>query len=72
MSNISITNKINKFGNLMIEIFHIGGLFVISVAVAWSAVGEYLLILVVSILMLLIVVEVLRFSEKKYQPDSDC
>lgn len=41
MSNRSITNKIDKFGNLMIEIFHIVGLFVIAVIVAWSAVSDY-------------------------------
>ncbi|CAC9520098.1 hypothetical protein [uncultured Gammaproteobacteria bacterium] len=43
MSNITIKDKIDQLGNLMIEIFHIVGLFVVGVTIAWSAVSEYLL-----------------------------
>ncbi len=45
MSNTSIKNKIDQFGNLMIEIFHIVGLFVIGATIVWSAASEYLLIM---------------------------
>ncbi|CAC9494120.1 hypothetical protein [uncultured Gammaproteobacteria bacterium] len=45
MSNITIKDKIDQLGNLMIEIFHIVGLFVVGVTIAWSAVSEYLLIM---------------------------
>jgi phosphate starvation-inducible membrane PsiE len=45
MLNITIKDKIDQLGNLMIEIFHIVGLFVVGVTIAWSAVSEYLLIM---------------------------
>jgi len=40
-----IKNRINQFGNVFIEIFHVVGLFVIGGTIVWSAVSEYLLIM---------------------------
>ncbi len=45
MSNTTIKNKIDQFGNLMIEVFHIVGLFVVGATIVWSAFNEYLLIM---------------------------
>jgi phosphate starvation-inducible membrane PsiE len=38
-------NKIDQFGDFLIEMFHLVGLFVIGGTVVWSAVGEYLVIM---------------------------
>jgi phosphate starvation-inducible membrane PsiE len=45
MFSEGVKNKIDKFGDFLIEIFHLLGLFVIGATVAWSAVSEYLLIM---------------------------
>ena len=45
MSNTTIKNKIDQLGDLMIEVFHIVGLFVVGATIVWSAVSEYLLIM---------------------------
>ncbi|WP_428087673.1 phosphate-starvation-inducible protein PsiE [Candidatus Thioglobus sp.] len=37
--------KIEQFGDFLIEIFHIVGLFVVGATIAWSAVHEYLVIM---------------------------
>ncbi len=38
-------DKIDLFGDFLIEMFHLVGLFVIGATVVWSAVSEYLLIM---------------------------
>jgi phosphate starvation-inducible membrane PsiE len=38
-------NKIDKFGDFLIEMFHLVGLFVIGGTVVWSAVSEYWVIM---------------------------
>ncbi|HAD98954.1 MAG TPA: phosphate starvation protein [Gammaproteobacteria bacterium] len=45
MFSEGVKNKIDKFGDFLIEVFHLLGLFVIGGTVAWSAVSEYLLIM---------------------------
>ncbi len=45
MSNTTIKNKIDQLGDLMIEVFHIVGVFVVGATIVWSAVSEYLLIM---------------------------
>jgi len=45
MFSESTKNKIDQFGDFLIEIFHLVGLFVIGGTVVWSAVSEYLVIM---------------------------
>jgi Predicted membrane protein len=45
MFSKGVKNKIDQFGDFLIEVFHLLGLFVIGATVAWSAVSEYLLIM---------------------------
>ncbi|SFV87014.1 FIG00969584: hypothetical protein [hydrothermal vent metagenome] len=45
MTNTEIKKKIDQLGNLMIEIFHIVGLFAIGATIVWSAVHEYIVIM---------------------------
>jgi Predicted membrane protein len=45
MFSEGVKNKIDQFGDFLIEVFHLLGLFVIGATVAWSAVSEYLLIM---------------------------
>ncbi|HIM95051.1 MAG TPA: phosphate-starvation-inducible protein PsiE [Gammaproteobacteria bacterium] len=40
-----IKDRIDQFGDVFIEIFHVVGLFVIGGTIVWSAVSEYLLIM---------------------------
>ncbi|HIM54241.1 MAG TPA: phosphate-starvation-inducible protein PsiE [Gammaproteobacteria bacterium] len=40
-----IKGRIDQFGDVFIEIFHVVGLFVIGGTIVWSAVSEYLLIM---------------------------
>lgn len=45
MLNLTIKKKIDQLGGLMIEIFHIVGLFVIGITIVWSAIHEYMIIM---------------------------
>lgn len=45
MPDNSVKNKIDQFGDFLIEAFHIIGLFVIGATIVWSAVNEYLIIM---------------------------
>jgi len=40
-----IKDRIDQFGDVFIETFHVVGLFVIGGTIVWSAVSEYLLIM---------------------------
>ena len=42
MTSPTIKNKIDQLGDVLIEIFHVVGLFVIGGTIVWSAVGVYL------------------------------
>ncbi len=42
---MTIKNRIDQLGNILIESFHILGLFVIGGTIVWSAVSEYLIIM---------------------------
>jgi phosphate starvation-inducible membrane PsiE len=42
---MNIKYNIDKFGDFLIEIFHVVGLFVVGGTIAWSAVSEYLIIM---------------------------
>ena len=42
MISPTIKNKIDQLGDVLIEIFHVVGLFVIGGTIVWSAVGVYL------------------------------
>ena len=44
MSDSTIKNKIDQLGDLLIETFHVVGLFVIGGTIVWSAIAEYLII----------------------------
>ncbi|HIC40294.1 MAG TPA: phosphate-starvation-inducible protein PsiE [Piscirickettsiaceae bacterium] len=45
MSDSTIKNKIDQLGDLLIETFHVVGLFVIGGTIVWSAIAEYLIIM---------------------------
>lgn len=45
MPKIIIKDKIDKLGDVLIEMFHIVGLFVIGATIVWSAFHEYLIIM---------------------------
>lgn len=45
MVNINIKNKIDQLGGIMIEAFHVIGLFVVGGTIVWSAAHEYLQIM---------------------------
>ena len=45
MEKITFKGKIDQFGDVLIEAFHIVGLFVIGATIVWSAIGEYLIIM---------------------------
>ena len=45
MFNDKVKNRIDQFGDFLIEAFHLLGLFVIGATVAWSALHEYLIIM---------------------------
>ncbi len=45
MATSTIKSKIDQLGDVLIEIFHVVGLFVIGGTIVWSAVSEYLLIM---------------------------
>jgi len=45
MFSKGVKDKIDLFGDFLIELFHLVGLFVIGATVVWSAVSEYLLIM---------------------------
>jgi len=45
MKDLKIKNRIDQFGDFLIESFHLIGLFVIGGTVAWSALSEYLIIM---------------------------
>lgn len=45
MINLEIEQKTEKFGDFLIEAFHLIGLFVIGATIVWSSIGEYLLIM---------------------------
>ncbi len=42
---MNIKYNIDKFGDFLIEIFHVVGLFVVGGTIAWSAISEYLIIM---------------------------
>ncbi len=73
-------NSIERFGDRLIEIFHLVGLFVIGGTIVWSATHEYIDIMSKShagldhILLLLsisISVLVLRYGEKRFVTGRD-
>ncbi len=45
MFNASTKDRVDKLGDVLIEIFHITGLFVIGATIVWSAISEYLVIM---------------------------
>ena len=45
MEKITFKGKIDHLGDVLIEAFHIVGLFVIGATIVWSAIGEYLIIM---------------------------
>ena len=45
MSNETVKNKIDQLGDVLIEAFHVIGLFVIGATIVWSAISEYLIIM---------------------------
>ena len=45
MANESMKGKIDQLGDLLIETFHVVGLFVIGATIVWSAISEYLIIM---------------------------
>ncbi|SFV83290.1 hypothetical protein MNB_SUP05-12-474 [hydrothermal vent metagenome] len=45
MSDSTIKSKIDQLGDLLIETFHVVGLFVIGGTIVWSAIAEYLIIM---------------------------
>ena len=45
MEKITFKGKIDQLGDVLIEAFHIVGLFVIGATIVWSAIGEYLIIM---------------------------
>lgn len=45
MPKTVIKDKIDQLGDLLIEIFHLVGLFVIGGTIVWSAIHEYLVIM---------------------------
>ncbi|HIG88884.1 phosphate-starvation-inducible PsiE family protein [Candidatus Thioglobus sp.] len=45
MSNVTIKKRIDQLGDLLIEVFHVVGLFVVGGTIVWSAVNEYLIIM---------------------------
>ncbi len=45
MSKMTIKDRIDQLGDLLIEIFHVVGLFVVGGTIVWSAVSEYLVIM---------------------------
>lgn len=45
MSNKTMKDQIDQIGDLLIETFHIVGLFVIGATIVWSAVSEYIIIM---------------------------
>ncbi|MCS5590067.1 MAG: phosphate-starvation-inducible PsiE family protein, partial [Candidatus Thioglobus sp.] len=45
MTSPAIKNKVDQLGDVLIEIFHVVGLFVIGATIVWSAVSEYLIIM---------------------------
>ena len=45
MSDLTVKNKIDQLGDLLIETFHVVGLFVIGGTIVWSAIAEYLIIM---------------------------
>jgi protein PsiE len=38
-------DKIDQLGDILIETFHVVGLFVVGVTIVWSATHEYLIIM---------------------------
>ncbi len=45
MSNSTMKNSIDQLGDILIEIFHVVGLFVVGATIVWSAAHEYLIIM---------------------------
>jgi len=45
MSNETVKNKIDQLGDVLIEAFHVIGLFVIGATIVWSAISEYIIIM---------------------------
>ena len=45
MEKITFKGRIDQLGDVLIEAFHIVGLFVIGATIVWSAIGEYLIIM---------------------------
>lgn len=42
MKDHPVTEKIEKVGDVLVEVFHLGGLFVIGGTIVWSAVVTYI------------------------------
>lgn len=45
MEKITFKGRIDQLGDVLIEAFHIVGLFVIGATIVWSAISEYLIIM---------------------------
>ena len=42
---MTIKDRVDQLGDLLIEVFHVVGLFVVGGTIVWSAVSEYLIIM---------------------------
>ena len=42
---MTLKGRIDQLGDVLIEVFHVVGLFVIGGTIVWSAIGEYLVIM---------------------------
>jgi len=42
---MTIKDRVDQLGDLLIEVFHVVGLFVVGGTIVWSAVSEYLVIM---------------------------
>lgn len=62
MVKLTLKGRIDQLGDLLIEGFHVVGLFVIGGTIVWSAIGEYLVI----------AVGLLRFTEKEFDNKNEC
>lgn len=45
MEKITFKGRIDQLGDVLIEAFHVVGLFVIGATIVWSAISEYLIIM---------------------------
>ncbi len=45
MGGMTLKGRIDQLGDVLIEVFHVVGLFVIGGTIVWSAIGEYLVIM---------------------------